>query len=162
MRVSNIFHYSKPDRSISIQQALPSCNIKNVLKNTNVILVLLTHIMDVFQKVVGINLPNKSRGKLSKYEEDIYSMFNPISGRCQCPRCQKTYSGKSGLSQHYQIHVGMFKYWCDSCRKGFTFKSLYMDHVAKHEGRTFPCDLCDKRLAARMVLNSIIINMRNK
>ena len=107
------------------------------------------HFVDVFQKVTGINQRNKSRGKLSKYEEDIYSMYNSITGRYQCPRCEKTYSGKSGLSQHYQIHVGKFNYWCDLCAKGFIIKCNYEAHVAKHEGRTFPCDFCVKRFKSK-------------
>ena len=96
----------------------------------------------------GVNFQKKMcrrHGKKSKFLEEIYSMFNPLTGRYQCPRCDKTYSGKNGLGQHYQIHVGKFNYWCDLCARGFTVKTAYEAHVAKHEGRTFPCDLCYKR-----------------
>ena len=72
--------------------------------------------------------------------EDVFSMLNSVTGKYHCLRCdKKTYNTKSGLQQHYQMHVGKFSYWCEQCFKGFTGKSHYDAHVAKHEGTTFPC-----------------------
>ena len=62
-----------------------------------------------------------------------------------CPQCDKTFSGRTGVRLHYQIHTGVFSYWCERCRKGFAVKGHYSDHMAKHEGKTFPCSYCDQR-----------------
>ena len=92
--------------------------------------------------------------KKGKCEEDIYHMFNNITGKYHCLRCDKTYSGKSGLYQHYQNHLGNYNYWCSECARGFAVKSHYEDHTAKHEGRTFPCYLCEKRFKAKSSLQT--------
>ena len=76
---------------------------------------------------------------------NIFGMFNSFTGRYHCPRCEKTFKGKTGLSQHYQGHTGKFSYWCEMCEKGFVVKGHYSDHMAKHEGKTFPCNYCEKR-----------------
>ena len=44
-------------------------------------------------------------------------------------------------------HQGKFKFWCDDCKKGFQNKNNYECHMAKHEGKTFPCQYCTKRFA---------------
>ena len=101
------------------------------------------------------NAKKERRSRRSDFRgENIYSMFNPVTKRYQCPRCEKTYSGKGGLGQHYQRHIGSYKYWCDRCEKGFEVKCHYEAHMAKHEGRTFPCGLCDKRFQTKRSLNS--------
>ena len=47
-----------------------------------------------------------------------------------------------------------YNYWCSECARGFAVKSHYENHVAKHEGRTFPCDLCEKRFKAKSSLQT--------
>ena len=84
-----------------------------------------------------------SRDDMQK-TNDIYSMFNPVTGRYHCPQCRKTYSSRTGLRLHYQGHIGSYSYWCDSCSKGFTVKSNYDGHMTKHAGITFPCNECEK------------------
>ena len=81
--------------------------------------------------------------------EDIFSMFNSVTGKYHCLRCDKTYDTKGGLQQDYQVHVGKFSYWCDQCFKGFTGKSHYDAHMAKHAGITFPCAVCNKTFQSK-------------
>ena len=95
----------------------------------------------------------KPKDRTAKKDEDhIYSMFNHVTQKYHCPQCDKTFSGRTGLRLHYQIHTGVFSYWCEMCRKGFTVKGHYSDHMAKHEGKTFPCSYCDQRFQTNQSL----------
>ena len=93
-------------------------------------------------KVLSSGKPRDHPGK--KNEDHIYSMFNHVTQKYHCPQCDKTFGGKTGLRLHYQIHTGVFSYWCEMCRKGFSVKGNYTAHMAKHEGKTFPCSYCEK------------------
>ena len=110
----------------------------------------LMDLLNYFQMTSNAKCPRgaQTTAKSSEYE-DIYHMYNNITGKYHCPRCSKTYGSKSGLSQHYQMHLGKFSYWCDLCYKGFPVKCNYDAHMAKHEGRTFPCDSCNKRFKSK-------------
>ena len=45
---------------------------------------------------------------------------------------------------HSQYHTGKFSHYCGQCRKGFTRKSHYDEHMRKHEGRGYACEYCPK------------------
>ena len=124
--------------------------------------------MHIFQIVLGAPWNNQSfdkrgfkvndakkrrRSRRGTFQgENIYTMFNPVTGRYHCPRCEKTYTGKGGLAQHYQRHKGSYTHWCDRCEKGFVVKCHYEAHMAKHEGKTFPCSYCGKRFRTKQSL----------
>ena len=81
--------------------------------------------------------PPKWKMMSTPNSENIFSMFNSVTKRYHCLRCNKTCETRSGLRQHYQSHIGKFSYWCEVCAKGFTGKSHFDARMAKHEGRTF-------------------------
>ena len=66
-----------------------------------------------------------------------------------CDRCDKNFSSIPGWKLHMQKHTGQWAFWCDKCQKGFSVRCNYEAHVAKDEGRTFQCDLCDKRFKSK-------------
>ena len=70
-----------------------------------------------------------------------------------CKICGKSYRGSSGLNVHMQFHTGKFSHWCAQCQKPFTCKGNYDYHMAKHEGRDFPCDRCTKRFQSKQNLH---------
>ena len=72
-----------------------------------------------------------------------------FTGRYPSPLCEKTFKDKSGLRRHNQARTGNFSFWCEKCSQGFTVKTNYDAHMAKHEGITFPCDRCGKRFRAK-------------
>ncbi len=79
---------------------------------------------------------------------------NADGGGLSCKICGKTYRGSSGLKVHMQFHTGKFSHWCAQCQKPFTCKGNYDYHMAKHEGRDFPCDRrgCPKRFQSKQNL----------
>ena len=96
---------------------------------------------------INVGVPRRANMKRT-----FTTCSNNITGKYHCPRCDKIYSGKSGLQMHYQKHLGNYNYWCGECARGFAVKCHYEAHVAKHEGRTFPCDLCEKRFKVKSSL----------
>ena len=81
-------------------------------------------------KLRGRRSPEK---KQIKTNDVIFGMYNSFTRKYHCPRCDKTFKDKSGLSRHYQGHTGNYSYWCELCKKGFVVKSHYEGHLAKHE-----------------------------
>ena len=77
---------------------------------------------------------------------------DPENKTYKCNICGKSYRGNSGLKVHMMFHTGRFPFWCTECQKGFTCKGNYEYHIAKHEGRSFPCDLCVKRFQSKQNL----------
>ena len=117
-----------------------------VTTRTRCILVIM-HLL----KFDTIMLQNPPKWKMmsTPNSENIFSMFNSVTKRYHCLRCDKTCETRSGLRQHYQSHIGKFSYWCEVCAKGFTGKSHFDAHVAKHEGRTFSCPMCSKTFRSK-------------
>ena len=68
-----------------------------------------------------------------------------------CNQCNKSFTRPSSLKRHIQVyHSGVYKFFCDICRKGFSDKYHYEDHkMVVHEGRLFYCDLCGKGFKGR-------------
>ncbi len=62
-----------------------------------------------------------------------------------CHKCNKIFSRKHDLTRHMASHLGQFRFWCDTCKKGFQNLSHYKAHQARHAGKTFPCQYCTKR-----------------
>ena len=67
-----------------------------------------------------------------------------VSNGLQCLECGKGFSTSAGLRLHNQYHTGKFSYYCGQCRRGFTKKSHYNEHMRKHEGRGYPYEYCPK------------------
>ncbi len=74
--------------------------------------------------------------------------------KLECPKCHKTFVSKGSLNAHMKLHFGVFKFWCDECKKGYNHRSNYQQHMAKHEGRTFPCQFCTKRFQTEKSLTN--------
>ncbi len=49
-------------------------------------------------------------------------------------------------------HLGVFKFWCAQCKKGYQNRANYNQHMNKHEGRTFPCEICNKIFSVKSSL----------
>ena len=62
----------------------------------------------------------------------------------KCSECDKTFSSKTGLDQHFQHHTGQYSYFCSQCNKGFSVACNYKEHMRGHEGRGYSCDYCGK------------------
>ncbi len=79
-------------------------------------------------------------------------MVQKYKGKIQCPKCPKTFSKIYNLKRHFPVHTGHFKFWCDTCQRGFTQKALHEDHMRKHEGRLYKCEYCIKSYQTRTSL----------
>ena len=93
-------------------------------------------------------IPNTRDTKVPEPDEGD----DPETRTYKCNICGKSYRGNSGLKVHMMFHTGRFPFWCSECQKGFTCKGNYEYHIAKHEGRSYPCDLCVKRFQSKQNL----------
>ena len=115
-----------------------------------ILLLLIYWYRLLFQTIVSVaSLPSTPLANLR--DEIVGHILGKtiIMGRFPCPLCEKTFKDKSGLRRHNQAHTGNFSFWCEKCSQGFTVKTNYDAHMAKHEGITFPCDRCGKRFRAK-------------
>ena len=62
----------------------------------------------------------------------------------RCQKCNKQFSTKGNLKIHVKLHTGQFKFYCDTCRKGFNNLSHYKQHMRGHEGVRYHCQYCYK------------------
>ncbi len=103
----------------------------------------------------GVNhnrTPTGNQGMSYMHKLESQNKRQSMPGFHKCPECSKCFRGNSGLRLHMQSHTGQFSFWCDECQRGFSVKGNYKHHMAKHEGRTFPCDLCNKRFQSKLGL----------
>ena len=94
------------------------------------------------------NKKNKLNSKTNKLSIKNGAKDKPKKIRdekCACEVCGKTFSRKSYMTTHMQMHSGENNYSCDICSKSF-FTKQYLDvHCnAVHAGlKPFKCNLCD-------------------
>ena len=69
--------------------------------------------------------------------------------------CRKSYTGRSGLAHHQQVHRREKPFECTVCRKSFTVKSSLREHQRIHTGeRPFECEVCAKSFAKKCNLTA--------
>ena len=61
-----------------------------------------------------------------------------------CPKCDKEFGTRRGLTHHMQLHTGQFRYFCDLCRKGYNGNHALKVHMDKHRGIKYQCEFCPK------------------
>ncbi len=77
-----------------------------------------------------------------------------ISKPATCDLCQKSFSKRSHLNRHMQVHTGNFSHFCQYCGRGFYDRTHYQYHVySQHEGVKFPCDFCGKNYYSEKAAN---------
>ena len=72
----------------------------------------------------------KNKGDLQKHKKRCLITEKPYT--CPDINCNKTYYTKRGAEEHYyKDHLQQYKYVCDKCSAGFSFRSEYNPHI-KH------------------------------
>ncbi|XP_023777708.1 zinc finger protein 398-like, partial [Cyanistes caeruleus] len=68
----------------------------------------------------------------------------------QCSQCEKTFSEKSKLTNHYRIHTRERPHACAVCGKGFIRKHHLLEHQRIHTGeRPYHCTECGKNFTQK-------------
>ena len=77
-----------------------------------------------------------------------------VGKRFECPQCQCTFASRGGLSDHVRhIHEKLARYQCETCGKGYSIRSNYLDHLATHTGfKRNVCALCQKQFTFKYSL----------
>ena len=61
----------------------------------------------------------------------------------QCIQCGKSFSTKTGLKHHMNVHAGLRPFVCDNCGRGFTQKTALRIHTRVHTGeKPYQCQIC--------------------
>jgi len=67
-----------------------------------------------------------------------------------CEVCFKSFSDRSYLRTHMQLHTGIRAHRCNLCSKAFARRRELLRHEKVHSGeRPFGCSICDKRFSRR-------------
>lgn len=81
------------------------------------------------------------------------------SRRFVCPQCQRTFVSRGGMNEHIKhVHQKLARYLCETCGKGYSIRSNYLDHVATHTGvKRNVCSICQRQFTFRHSLKEHII-----
>ena len=84
---------------------------------------------------------------------------NGSSMRFDCPQCPNTYVSKGGLNRHVTlIHDKLSRYQCETCGKGVTDLTRYLDHIATHSGvKRHSCPICHVHFTQKGSLNRHVL-----
>ena len=66
-----------------------------------------------------------------------------------CAKCDKHFARTDGLATHMQIHTGLYRYYCEICRKGFNNSGNFTQHMRGHRGLKYHCEYCSKAFASK-------------
>lgn len=81
--------------------------------------------------------------------------------RLLCDLCDKSFCRKPNIRQHMQLHLAssseVFQCHYENCPSFYSAKRNLMSHIrAKHEGRRWACDLCERELSSLQKLQQHI------
>lgn len=77
------------------------------------------------------------------------AMRNTLS-KIPCSFCPESFFGKHELTVHLSLkHGHELPYVCTLCGKGYQTRLGLNFHMQAHEGKTFPCPICDARLSQK-------------
>ena len=70
-----------------------------------------------------------------------------------CPYCEKKFTRKSNLKDHWRLHTEEKPYSCSQCDKKFALKGNLKVHERKHnKEKPFSCTICLKKLGYKISL----------
>lgn len=65
---------------------------------------------------------------------------------CTWPNCGRSFSSRTGLRYHMNVHKNEFPYFCEQCNKGFNRIGQYESHCNKHSGMSWECPICGAKV----------------
>ena len=83
--------------------------------------------------------------------DEIFYENNVDLDSKSCEICNKTFSSKINLKNHFEgTHLGLIKYKCDMCEKGYTTVSGLNTHInVVHKKIRFNCSHCDQTFSEK-------------
>uniref|UniRef100_A0A336MQC0 CSON003984 protein n=1 Tax=Culicoides sonorensis TaxID=179676 RepID=A0A336MQC0_CULSO len=122
----------------------------------------------VILKRVDLNDTKNCNRSSSQTKIDLETNVNKLQNlelsqkRFYCDICEKSYTKRSSLKSHKQIHkVNDLK--CDYCGITFNYSKTLKRHIAevhlKIERKNFSCDLCDRKFKEKFLIESHMINV---
>lgn len=93
--------------------------------------------------------------------EPLVEAFDIPVEMCQkCTHCSQRFSSKHDLKTHMSSQHGqLMPFTCSLCGKGYQTSMGLIYHRRAHEGRVYPCPICDSKLTRR---NSMKSHLRSK
>ena len=94
----------------------------------------------------GLSFGDFTQGLSFGQTEGKSSIFrkSTLKGFYKCPQCGRSFTAKASLKRHMVLHSGNFKWYCEICKKGYSQKENYEQHIRAHKGLKYRCELCGK------------------
>ena len=91
--------------------------------------------------------------------ENLIGAARLVDGRIACSQCACTFASKGGLNEHVKcVHLGLARYQCAICGKGYSRRSNYHDHLATHTGtKRHVCIICQKQFTFKHGLKAHVL-----
>ncbi len=78
-----------------------------------------------------------------RHLEDHYrSRHN--AAKLKCDYCEKTFNSLRAFQKHQPLHTGIYPFHCSTCNQGFNLRSELEAHENQHLGRGYSCLNCNK------------------
>lgn len=71
-------------------------------------------------------------------DDSMTTPSQPVNGRWQCPRCDKSFTRRGHLKRHEENHTQSKKFFCELCNKHFARSDVLVRHRAVHQQGTRP------------------------
>ncbi|PRD27168.1 UNVERIFIED_CONTAM: zinc finger protein [Trichonephila clavipes] len=97
--------------------------------------------------------------------QTVSSIEKSISNerRYSCELCNRNYSSRNGLTNHYLVHSQVKPFKCDICDKAFTKKCTLTVHLSIHSTeRPHVCEICSRPFARKADLKKHKLIHTNK
>ena len=71
-----------------------------------------------------------------------------VSGSLSCDVCSKSFSSRTGLRRHKNVHSGILKFPCPHCTSVFGYGGNLKRHIRIHKGeKPFACQVCKREFS---------------
>ena len=90
----------------------------------------------------GCTLCDKAFSDKRHLQDHYRSKHN--AAKLKCDYCEKTFNAFRSLEMHLPLHTGKYPFHCGTCNAGFNLRAQLQAHENQHLGRGYSCLNCNR------------------